>query len=59
MFNHEGPVVIRAMRDITVGLFGHVEIVSNIDLGIRIKCTECILRNLTLKKFNPVFLACK
>ena len=28
MFDHEGPVVVRAMRNLTSGVFNHLEITS-------------------------------
>ena len=28
MFDHEGPVVINAIRNLTVGMFEHLEIIS-------------------------------
>ena len=51
MFDHEGPAVINAMRDLTVGAFEHLEITSKLDLYIRIKYMERILRGPAIKKF--------
>ena len=44
MFNHQGPAVIRAVCDITAGLFEHLEITSDMDIDKKIKYTHCILR---------------
>ena len=49
VFNHEGTVVIDAMRDQTVGVFGHLDITSKLDLDIGITYTERILRGSSLK----------
>ena len=32
--------MINMMRDLTIGVFGHLEITSKIDLDLRIKYTE-------------------
>ena len=58
-FYHEVPVVINALRDITVGVYGHLEITSKIDLDISIKYTERILRGLALKYFDRYFWLAK
>ena len=39
MFDHEGPVVIKAMHDLTVGMFEHLEIISPTDVGKRLAYT--------------------
>ena len=39
--------------------FEHLEIMSKKGLDLRIKYTERILRNSTLKKFRQVLLTCK
>ena len=59
MFDHEGPTVINVMRDLIVIVFEHLVIMSKKDLDLRIKYTERILRNSTLKKFRQVLLTCK
>ena len=59
MFNHKVPAVINAMHDIIVGVFEHLKITSSLDLDIRIKYTERILRNSDMKKYRQVLLACK
>ena len=38
-FDYEGPSVISAMRDLTVGVFERVEIAYKLDLYLRIKYT--------------------
>ena len=51
--------MVRAMRDLIVGVFKHLEITSKLDLDLRIKYTEQILRNSAPKKFLHVLLGCK
>ena len=51
MLYHEGPTVIRAMRDITVGVFEHIEITYNMDVDKIIEYMECILRGTALNKY--------
>ena len=43
-FDHEGPVVINAMRNLTVGVFEHPEIILPTDVDKRLAYTQCILR---------------
>ena len=50
-FDHEVPIVIRAMQNLTVGVFEHLEITYIFDIDLRIKYTERILRGPALKKF--------
>ena len=47
------------MRDLTVGVFEHLDITSKIDLDIIIKYTEHILRGSALEKNRQVLLVCK
>ena len=49
MFDHEVPVVISAMRDLTVGVFEHLEITSTMDVGKRLAYTQRILIGAALK----------
>ena len=49
MFDNEVTDMINAIRNITVGLFEHMEIMSKIDLDIRINYTEIILIGSALK----------
>ena len=51
IFDHEVPAVINTMGDLTVGLFGHLDISSRLDLGLKIKDTVQILRGPALKTF--------
>ena len=51
MFDHEGLAVISEIRILTVGVFEHLEITSKLDLYIRIKYMERILRGPAIKKF--------
>ena len=56
MFNHEGPVFIRAMRDITVRVFERLNITSPMDVDKRIVYTEHILRGAALQKYQEVLV---
>ena len=51
-FNHEVPVVINTMRDLTSRLFEHLDIISPTDTYKRLACTQRILRVLVLKKYR-------
>ena len=59
MFYHEGPAVIRTMRDLMVGVLEHLEIMSLMDLDVRIKYMERLLRVPVLKKYRQVLAECK
>ena len=50
MFDHEIPSVVRAMRDLTVGVFEHLEITSDIDFDKKVMNMQRILIGTTLKK---------
>ena len=43
--------MISVMRDLTVGVFEHLDITSILDIDIRIRYMERILRGTDLKKF--------
>ena len=45
--------------DLTVGVFEHLEITSIMDLYLRIKYTEHILRGPELKKYQLVLVECQ
>ena len=47
------------MRDLMVGVFEHLYIIFVIDVDLRIKYTERILRGPAIKKFLHVLLECK
>ena len=47
------------MRDLTVGVFGHLDIMYVRYADLRIKYTECILRGRVLKKYQLVLVECK
>ena len=59
MFDNEVPAIINMMHDLTVGVLGHQDITSKLDLDLRIKYTERILIRPELKKFWQVLLECK
>ena len=54
MFDHEGPAMICKMHNITVRVFKHIEIISEIDVDKMIKYTEHILRGAVLNKYRKV-----
>ena len=56
IFNHEVPVIINAMRDITVGLFEHLEIPPKLDLYLSNKYTNRILRLPALENIWHILL---
>ena len=51
--------MIRVMRNLTVGLFEHLEIITPMDVYKRIKYTHIILRGTALKKYKHVLVGCK
>ena len=59
MFNHEGPKVISAMRDLTAGVFEHLEITSPMDVDKSLAYTQRIIRGAALKKYREVLVTCR
>ena len=59
MFEHEIPAVISTMRDLTVGVFEHIEINSVIDVDKKIKYTEIILISSALHNYRHIMVECK
>ena len=57
--NHEGLVLINAMRDLTSGVFDHLEIISPTDVDTRLAYTQRILRGSALKKYREILVTCK
>ena len=47
------------MRDLTVGVFEHLEITSPMDDDKRIKYTQNILSVTSLKKYKQILVGCK
>ena len=58
-FNHKGPDVVRVMRNLTVGVFEHLEITSLIDVYQRISYTQHILWGAALNKYKTILVECK
>ena len=54
MFDHEGPTIIRAMRDLTVGVFKYHDIMSVMDVYLKIKYMGRIIRRPALNKYQQV-----
>ena len=49
MFDHEGPAVASVMRDLTSGVFEHLEITSPMDVDQIIAYKQRLLRGAALK----------
>ena len=47
------------MRDITIGVFEHLNITSPMDVDKRLAYTQRILRGATLKKYQEVLVTCR
>ena len=58
-FDYTGPAVVQAMRNITVGVFEHLETTSPMDVGQRVGYTQHIFRVSVLKKYRMVLAECK
>ena len=52
MFTHEGPSIVNAMHDLTIGIFEHLNTTTWTDIDIRVTFIECILKGAALKKFT-------
>ena len=59
MFDLEGPVVVRAMRDLPVGVCEHLKITSPMDVDKRLAYIQRILRVAALSKYREVLVTCK
>ena len=57
--NHEVPTVVFEMRNLTVGVFEHLEITSTIDLDTIIAYTQLIFRGSALKNYREVLVECR
>ena len=58
-FDHNGPVVISAMRDLTVGVFENLDVTSTMDVEKRLASTQRILRGSALKNYREVLVICR
>ena len=58
-FDYKGPSVVRTMRDLTRGVFGHLEITSLPGVDKRVNYMQRLLRVLALKKYNTILAGCK
>ena len=58
-FDHEGPAVVSAIRDLNVGVFEHLEITSPMDIYQRIAYIQRIMRGAALKKYKAVLEKCQ
>ena len=59
MLDYNRLSIISAMHDLMAGVFEHIYFTSILDIGLRIKYTERILRVSALNKFLQVLLECK
>ena len=59
IFDHEGPVVISLMFNITGGVFEHLEITSPMDVEKMLSFTQRILKGAALKKYREVLVICR
>ena len=59
MFDLEGPVVVRAMRALPVGVCEHLKITSPMDVDKRLAYIQRILRVSALSKYREVLVTCK
>ena len=55
-FDHEGPAVISAMRNLTVVVFEHLDITSHINLDKMLAYTQRTLRGDAHKKYREVLV---
>ena len=51
-FDHEGLAVVNTMRDLTSGVFEHLEITSHMDMVQRVAKMQQIMRGSELKKIQ-------
>ena len=55
MFDHEEPMVINAMQNLTARFLEHLDIISPTDVDKRLAYMQRILRGSVLKKYrNPI-----
>ena len=58
MFDHEGPTVVRAMHDRTVGVFDNLDITSLMCEDKRVAYLQSILIEYAIKKYKAVLVEC-
>ena len=58
MFDHEVPIVISAMHNLTVGLFKRLEISSILDVDKVNKHTKHVIRGESINKHRQVLVEC-
>ena len=59
MFDHEGPVVVSMIRNLTSGVFEHLEITSPMDVHKSVNYTQRLLRGASLKKYKSLLTECQ
>ena len=58
-FDHQGPAVVRALRDLTSGLFEHPVITYPLNVYQRFNYKHRLLRGDALKEYKAVLEECK
>ena len=58
-FDHECPTVVSAMRDLTAGVFEHLDINSPMDVDKMVAYTQRILKGCDPKKYREVLVECR
>ena len=58
-FDHERTAVVNAMRDLTIGVFEHLDIPSHMDMDQRVAYTQRIIVVSALKNYKSVLVECK
>ena len=56
MFNHGGPAVVSAMRDLIVGVFDHLGITSPMGVDKRVAYMQIIFKGATVLKYREVLV---
>ena len=59
MFDHKGIAVVSTMRELTIGVFEHLEITSPMDVDKRVSDMQRILKEAGLKMYRDVLLGCR
>ena len=58
-FYHQGPAVVRSMRNLTIGVFEHLEITYVRDVDKSINYTQSLLRGAYIKMYKAFLKECK
>ena len=58
-FNHKVPAVACVMRNLTIGVFEHLEIAPPLFVDEKVNYMQRLLRGLALKKYKKILVECK